>query len=71
MGVMDASKHGVGGVIIGEAMAAPPTVFRYEWPEFVKADLCSKKNPGGSITNSNLELATLLLLFKGGVDGPA
>ena len=52
-----------GGVIIGEAMAIPPTVFRYEWPEFVQADLCSEANPGGSITNSDLELAALLLLF--------
>ncbi|KAL3793071.1 hypothetical protein HJC23_003079 [Cyclotella cryptica] len=63
VGVTDASKHGVGGVIIGENMALPPTVFRYEWPEEIQNDLCSETNPTGSLTNSDLELAALLLLF--------
>ena len=63
IGVTDASKHGVGGMIIGERFAMAPTVFRYEWPDDVKADLCSANNPRGSITNSDLELAALLFLF--------
>jgi hypothetical protein len=61
--VTDASKHGVGGVIIGEALALPPTVFRFEWPRCVQDELCSDQNPAGSITYSDLELAALLLLF--------
>jgi hypothetical protein len=63
VGVTDASKHGVGGIVIGEAMAVAPTVFRFEWPACIKAELCSEANPGGSITNSDLELAALVLLF--------
>jgi len=35
IGVTDASKHGVGGVIIGEGLALPPTVFRYAWPDYI------------------------------------
>jgi hypothetical protein len=63
IGVSDASKHGVGGMIVGEGMAVIPTVFRFEWPEHIKNDLCSTENPSGSITNSDLELAALLMLF--------
>jgi hypothetical protein len=63
IGVTDASKHGVGGVIIGEGMALPPTVFRYAWPADIQGDLCSTDNPTGSITNSYLKLAALFLLF--------
>ena len=46
IGVKDASGHGVGGVILGENLACPPTVFRCEWPEDIKADLVSEKKPG-------------------------
>ena len=63
IGVKDASSHGVGGVILGENAACPPTVFRYEWPEDIKADLVSEKNPNGRITNSDLEMAGLLMLW--------
>ena len=63
IGVKDASGHGVGGVILGERGACPPTVFRYEWPEDVKADLVSETNKGGRITNSDLEMAGLLMLW--------
>jgi hypothetical protein len=64
VGVKDASVHGVGGIVIGENMACVPTVFRMEWPEWVKEEVrktnCGK---GGSLTNSDLEMAGLLLLF--------
>ena len=63
VGVKDASGHGVGGVIIGENMACIPTVFRFEWPADIKADLNSEHNPKGKITNSDLEMAGLLLLW--------
>ena len=63
VGVADASKHGVGGVVIGERMAIPPTVFRFEWPDNIRAELVSEANPKGSITNSDLELAALVFLF--------
>ena len=63
IGIKDASKHGVGGIIIGETRAVPPTVFRLQWPEDIKADVVSESNPTGSITNSDLEMAGLLLLW--------
>ena len=40
-GVKYASKHGVGGFIIGNTRACRPTVFRAEWPLDIKADLAS------------------------------
>ena len=63
VGVKDASKWGVGGVIIGEKDACTPTLFRYEWPQDIRDRLVSEDNPAGDITNSDLEMAGLLLLF--------
>jgi hypothetical protein len=57
IGVCDASSHGVGGVIFGENESCVPTVFRWEWPQEVK-DLYHND----AITNSNLEMAGLLLV---------
>ena len=63
VGVKDASVHGVGGIIIGENKSCIPTVFRMEWPQWVKVEV-EKTNAGrgGSLTNSDLEMAGLLLL---------
>jgi hypothetical protein len=63
IGVKDASKHGVGGVILGERAACTPTVFRVEWPEDIRRDINAFDNPQGRLTNSDLEMAGLLLLW--------
>ena len=63
VGIKDASKQGVGGIIIGERKEVPPTVFRLRWPEDIRNDIISKTNPNGTITNSDLEMAGLLLLW--------
>jgi len=63
VGVKDASKHGVGGFIVGEGQACTPTVFRMEWPNDIKADIMSNTNPTGRLTNSDLEMAGLLLFW--------
>ena len=63
VGVKDASSLGVGGVIIGEKEECVPTVFRAEWPDDIKAEINSKDNPNGKLTNSDLEMAGLLLLW--------
>ena len=63
VGVKDASKQGVGGFIVGEALACTPTIFRMEWPPDIKADIVSTDNPAGRLTNSDLEMAGLLLLW--------
>ena len=44
-------------------MECTPTVFCVPRPEEIKKDLGSTKNPKGRITNSDLEMAGLLLLF--------
>ena len=63
VGITDASSHGLGGVIIGENKAVPPIVFRLQWPTDISANIVSDDNPTGSITNSDLEMAGLLMLW--------
>ena len=63
IGIVDASSHGVGGVILGELSDLPPTVFRLQWPEYISTDLVSFENRAGKISNSDLEMAGLLLLW--------
>ena len=63
IGVKDASKYGVGGIIIGEKEACVPTVFRMEWPKDIQYRLVNESNPSGDITNSDLEMAGMLMLF--------
>jgi hypothetical protein len=63
VGVTDASSFGVGGIIVGERWAIPPTVFRYQWPDIITQAVKSDANPNGTLTNSDLEMAALLLLF--------
>ena len=62
VGICDASKHGVGGIVVGELQAAPPTVFRLEWPPDIQAALVSESNPTGMISNSDLKCAGLVLV---------
>eukprot|EP00956_Cyclotella_meneghiniana_P024898 scaffold50779_cov23-Cyclotella_meneghiniana.AAC.1 len=66
VGVQDASIYGMGAVIIGEEKACIPTVFRVEWPKWVQQEVL-KTNDGknGNLTNSDLEMAGLVLLWLG------
>ncbi|KAL7545250.1 hypothetical protein ACHAWF_013086 [Thalassiosira exigua] len=63
IGIKDASGHGVGGVVVGEGSDCVPTVFRLAWPPDIQKEIVSQKNPDGKLTNSDLEMAGLLLLF--------
>ena len=63
VGITDASGHGLGGVIIGEHRAVAPIVFRLQWPRDISDSIVSDNNPTGTITNSDLELAGLLMLW--------
>ena len=49
IGVKDASRHGIGDIIMGEEQACIPTVFRLDWPDDIR-ELFHKVN----ITNSDL-----------------
>lgn len=72
VGIVDASSYSVGGIIIGEKASCPPTVFRVQWPADVTSEVVSFTNPTGRLTNSDLEMAGLLLLWLciEGVCGP-
>ena len=63
IGIVNTSSHGIGGVVIGELLELPTTAFRLQWPPEITKDLVSFDNPNGKITNSDLEMAGLLLLW--------
>ncbi len=60
---VDALGHGTGIVVFGELSPCIPTVFRWKWPPDVAQDIKTAENPGGRITNSDLEMAGLVLLW--------
>ncbi len=63
IGIVDASSYWVGWMVLGDFSACIPTVFWWEWPEDIRKEIRSFGNPTGSITNSDLEMAGLLLLW--------
>ena len=63
VGITDASGHGLGGIIIGEGKTVTPIVFRWQWPQDISDSIVSDANPTGTITNSDLEMAGLLMLW--------
>ena len=58
IGVKDASSHGFEGIIMGEGKVCIPTVFCLAWIDDIN-NLFRK----GNITNSDLEMAGLLMLW--------
>ena len=63
IGLTDASSFGAGGVILGENRDAPLTVFWVQWPQDITDAVISETNPNGTLTNNDLEMAGLLLLW--------
>ena len=61
LGFTDASGLGAGGVWINPNADGHNFVWRFEWPADIVSDLVSWDNPRGRITNSDLELAALVL----------
>ena len=57
------SGHGIGGVVFDEKIPCTPTVFHMQWPEWVKREIISSSNRTETLTNSDLEMAVLLLLW--------
>jgi hypothetical protein len=60
-GFCDASAFGAGGVWFGGSKPLPPIVWRIQWPQDITTDVVSDSNPTGRITNSDLEMAGVLL----------
>jgi hypothetical protein len=61
IGYCDASGFGAGGVWFGGSTKLDPIVWRVQWPADITAALVSDSNPNGTITNSDLEMAGVLL----------
>jgi hypothetical protein len=61
--IVNASSNGVGRVVLGELSECIPTVFWWEWPEDIRKEIKSFGYLTGSITNSDLEMAGMLLLW--------
>ena len=61
LGYTDASGIGGGGVWLNPNKDGTHHVWRLQWPDDIKSDLVSVANPKGRITNSDLELAALVL----------
>lgn len=57
----DACGLGAGGVIVGHTDEFHPIVWQYEWPPEIRAALITDKNPNGTLTINDLELAGMLL----------
>ena len=60
-GTLDASGKGAGGIWISGNKLLAPIVWRVEWPQEIRDRLVTFDNPGGDITNSDLEMAAELL----------
>ena len=61
LGFCDASGLVVGGVWLDPARTGCNLVWRHPWPPDIIAHLVSSANPQGTITNSDLEIAALIL----------
>jgi hypothetical protein len=63
IGYCDASKLGTGGVWLSGHFHLAPVVWRLEWPEDIRRMVVSYDNPNGTITNSDLEMAAMLIHY--------
>ena len=61
IGYCDASAYGAGGVWFSGQCPLPETVWRLQWPRDITAAVISESNPTGTLTNSDLEMAAVVL----------
>jgi hypothetical protein len=61
IGFCDASAFGAGGVWFGGDTQMEPIVWRIEWPTDITKAVVTDQNPTGTLTNSDLEMAGVLL----------
>jgi hypothetical protein len=61
IGYCDASAFGAGGVWFSGTSPLPETVWRLQWPRDITAAVVSESNPTGTLTNSDLEMAAVVL----------
>ena len=63
VGLCNASSHGAGSIWFAGVCPLPPIVWCVQWPDDICHSIVSFANPSGSISNSNLEMAGMLLLY--------
>jgi hypothetical protein len=63
VGFCDASAFGAGGVWFSGDKPLRPAVWRVEFPPDITSQVVSDSNPTGALTNSDLELAGVLLHY--------
>jgi hypothetical protein len=63
IGYCDASKLGAGGVWLSGRRHLSPIVWRVEWPADIGQQIISFDNPSGALTNSDLEMAGMVLHY--------
>jgi hypothetical protein len=61
VGYCDASAFGAGGVWFGGKTQLAPIVWQVQWPKDITTAVVSDSNPSGRLTNSDLEMAWVLL----------
>ena len=61
IGYCDASAYGAGGVWFSGQCPLPETVWQLQWPRDITAAVISESNPTGTLTNSDLEMAAVVL----------
>ena len=61
IGYVDAAGVGCGGVWLSATERIPPTVCQVKFPESIKEKLVTENNLNGTILNSDLELAGVLI----------
>jgi hypothetical protein len=64
VGNCDACATGAGGVWYSGTIGVPPLVWRLNFPESISSQVVSDANPTGRLTNSDLELAGVLLHYS-------
>jgi hypothetical protein len=60
-GTVDASGQGMGGAIFPKTNHDPPLVWRAQFPSSITQQLVTQYNLKGKVTNSDLELAAIIL----------
>ena len=63
IGYCDASKLGAGGVWLSGTHWLAPVVWRVQWPDDIRQQVVSFDNPSGTLTNSDLEMAGMVLHY--------
>jgi hypothetical protein len=62
-GYCDACAAGAGGVWLSGDLHIPPIVWRVQFSAYIKSQVISDDNPRGTLTNSDLEMAAVLLHY--------